>query len=256
MSFVHTIDPVMVTIGPISIRWYGLIYFLGFLCGYLYLSWRIKHKKIDLTELQLQDFMLYMLVGVVAGARLFYIIFYNPQHYLNYPLDVLAVWKGGLSFHGGLTGALVAGWLFCRRHEKSFLKLADECTVPVTFGLALGRIGNFLNGELVGRVTNVPWCVYFQGFEGCRHPSQLYESAKNLFMFFVLFSVRDKKLPPGFRVFGFLFMYAVLRFFIEFTRAPDSQLGLLLLGLTMGQWLNVGMAVIAGIFMWVLARKR
>lgn len=239
--FYNNIDPVLLSIGPFEIRYYGIIFLIGFVMAYFLIIYLAKQRKIELEKDDVADFILYLLVGVIIGSRLFYILFYNLKFYLANPLKIFALWMGGLSFHGGLVGAIIAGYIFCKKKNINFYELADIVVIPLALGLGLGRIGNFLNGELVGRITNVPWAVKFKDYDGFRHPSQLYESLKNFFMFFVLWFVKDKGLKKGFLFWLFVMMYSVLRFFIEFFRAPDPQLGFIILGLTMGQLLNIAM---------------
>ena len=237
--FYHNINPVLFKIGIFEIRYYGLIFILGFLIGYLFLVYLAKERKLNLTKDDISDLLLYLLIGIIAGARLFYILFYNLGFYLENPLEMFALWHGGLSFHGGLAGAVIAILLFCKKKKVSFYEIIDIVVIPVALGLAFGRIGNFLNGELYGRITNLPWAVKFKGAEGFRHPSQLYESLKNLVIFSVLWFIRNKKLPNGFLFWSFVTMYSVLRFFVEFVREPDPQLGFIIFSMTMGQILSI-----------------
>ncbi len=238
--FYHNINPTLLSIGPFEIRYYGIIFLIGFVIAYFLIGYLAKERKIELKKDDVADLMFYILIGVIIGSRLFYILFYNLKFYLMNPLKIFALWLGGLSFHGGLVGAAIAIFVFCKKKNINFYELADIVVIPLALGLGLGRIGNFLNGELVGRITNVPWAVKFKEYDGFRHPSQLYESLKNFFMFFVLFFIRNKELKKGFLFWLFVIMYSVLRFFIEFFRAPDPQLGFIF-GLTMGQILNIVM---------------
>ena len=253
--FYHSIDPVLFRIGPLEVRYYGIIYVLGFIIAYFMIQHLARKREMGLSKDDLSDLIFYELIGVVIGARLFYVVFYNMAYYLQKPLEVFAVWHGGLSFHGGLAGAIVAAYWFSRKKKFDLLALADIVVIPAALALALGRIGNFLNGELVGRVTNVPWAVQFQGYEGFRHPSQLYESAKNFIIFGVLWYLKEKKLPKGMLFWTFTLLYSVLRFFIEFVREPDSQLGFIVFNLTMGQLLNIAMLIVALFFMFNLYKK-
>lgn len=259
--FYNSIDPVLFRLGSLEIRYYGIIYALSFIIAYFMIYHLAKKGKLNLTKDDVADFVFYLLIGTVIGARVFYVVFYDPVYFINNPLMIPAVWHGGLSFHGGLVGAIVAGLIFCKKKKINFYEIADIAVIPLAFGLFLGRIANFINGELIGRITNVPWCVKFQNFEGCRHPSQLYESAKNLFMFFVLWFVYDlktkaKKLPSGFLFWLFIIMYSVLRFFIEFFRMPDEQLGFIAFDLTMGQILNIVMFLIGALFLAKAIRRK
>ncbi|MBS3125837.1 prolipoprotein diacylglyceryl transferase [Candidatus Woesearchaeota archaeon] len=253
--FYHSIDPVLFRIGPLEVRYYGIIYVLGFIIAYFMIQHLARKREMGLSKDDLSDLIFYELIGVVIGARLFYVVFYNMVYYLQKPLEVFAVWHGGLSFHGGLAGAIVAAYWFSRKKKFDLLALADIVVIPAALALALGRIGNFLNGELVGRITTVPWAVQFQGYEGFRHPSQLYESAKNFIIFGVLWYLKEKKLPKGMLFWTFTLLYSVLRFFIEFVREPDSQLGFIVFNLTMGQLLNVAMLIVALFFIFNLYKK-
>ena len=244
--FYHNIDPVFLNLFGLEIRYYGLIWLLGFVIAYLFV--RHLSKKRDM-KIDADDLFLWILIGVVLGGRLGYILFYNMGFYLANPLEVFAVWHGGMSFHGGLIGGIIAVVWFSKKKGLDALEIGDILMIPLAFGLFLGRIGNFINGELVGRVTDVSWCFNFQGYEGCRHPSQLYESAKNLFIFGALWFLKDKNLKKGTLFWCFIFMYGAIRSFIEFFRAPDPQVGFIF-GLTMGQILSSLMIIIGGFFLF------
>lgn len=251
--FVHNINPALMAIGPLEIRYYSLAYVIGAIFTYFMLQKLAKERHIGLSKEDILDFVAYMLLSIVIFSRLFYILIYNLPYYLNNPLEMLAVWHGGLSFHGGLFGAVVFALVYCKKKKLNFWKLADMTVIPVAVCLFLGRIGNFINGEVYGRIASVPWAVKFKDAEGYRHPSQLYEAAKNLFMFIVLYSIRNKKLKDGVLFWIFIVMYGSLRFFIEFFREPD---GILFLGLSTGQGLSLLMLLI-GIpsLFWFWKRK-
>lgn len=245
--FVHNIDPVILELGSLQIRYYGLIYAAGFAFALYYLMRQSKLGRLDLTKDEISDFITYLIVGVVAGARLFEVIFYEPSYYLSDPAQILMVWKGGLSFHGGLVGAIAATYIFLKKHPKvSFLELADNLMVPLSLGLAFGRIANFINAELVGKITDVSWAVKFPGYEGFRHPSQIYESIKNFIIFGTLLSFKD--LPRGAFFAIFLMMYGTFRFLVEFYKDFPT-----FLGLNMGQYLSIPM-IVAGI--WLFRKVR
>ena len=252
--FYHNINPLILKIGAFEIRYYGLIFVLSFLIGYLILVYLAKERKLNLSKDDLSDLLLNLIIGIVVGARLFYIMFYNLKFYLSSPLEMFALWHGGVSFHGGLIGAIIAILFFCKKKKTSFYELADIVVMPVALGLAFGRIGNFINGELYGRITNLPWAVKFRGAEGFRHPSQLYESLKNFIIFGVLWFIRNKKLPNGFLFWSFITMYAGLRFIAEFFREPDPQLGFIIFNLTMGQILSFAMFFIGIYFLFRLKK--
>lgn len=251
--FYDNIDPVLFNIGPFEIRYYGIIYALGFIIAYFFIYYLAKERKLSLSRDDVADLIFYLIIGTVVGARLFEVLIYNPIYYFNNPSEIIALWHGGLSFHGGLIGASLAAYLYCRKKKIGFYDIADIAVIPLAIGLFMGRIANFLNSELVGRITNVPWCVKFKMYEGCRHPSQLYESAKNLLIFGVLWWLKDKKLKKGVMFWSFVLMYSALRFFIEFVREPDSQIGFIL-GLTMGQWLCMIMFGVGVYFLFKVNR--
>ncbi len=247
--FVYNIDPVLLRFFGLEVRYYGVIFVIGFLLTYYFLMFLSKERNVRLTKDDISDLLLYLIIGVVSFARIFYILFYNLEFYLSNPFDMVAIWHGGLSFHGGLVGAIVSMIIYCKVKKVNFYELADMIVIPTALALCLGRIGNFLNGELYGRVTNVSWAVDFGDGLG-RHPSQIYESFKNLFIFSVLMTIRNKKLPKGFLFWSFVTMYGVLRFLVEFVREPDPQLGFILFGLSMGQLLSSVMFVVGIVFLW------
>ena len=254
--FIHNINPVLFSMGPFQIRYYGLFYALGFIIAYFLISYLAKRKSLPLTKEDVADYILYLLLGTVLGARIFYVLFYNLPFYLSNPAEIIAVWRGGLSFHGGFIGAVIAGFYFCRKKKIHFYDLADITVMPLALGLALGRIANFINGELYGRITDLPWAVKFPDAEGFRHPSQIYESFKNLIIFLALWAVKDKKLPKGLIFWLFVAMYSALRFIVEFTREPDEQLGFIISFLTMGQILSIIMFAIGLFFIYKVSRKK
>ena len=253
--FFHNINPVLFEIGPLQIRYYGLFYALGFVIAYLTLPYLARIKGLKITKDDVADFLIYMIIGVVLGARLIYVIFYNLPYYIQNPSEIIVLWHGGLSFHGGLFGAFIAGYLFCKKKKIDFYDMADIAVVPVALALALGRIGNFINAELYGRITGVPWCVDYSTNKfvenlpgGCRHPSQIYESIKNLVIFAALWFIKDKKLPKGFMFWSFVTLYGLLRTIMEFFREPDGQIGFIFNYLTMGQLLSIPL-FLAGCYM-------
>ncbi len=252
------INPILVEIGPFRLSWYGLMYVLGFVASYLLVRYQMKRKDFGVSKLDIENLYFYLILGLVIGARVGYVLFYDLRMYLADPLEIFAIWHGGMSFHGGLIGVLVVGVLFCWKNKKSFWKIADLIIVTVPIGLGLGRIGNFINGELYGRVTHVPWGMIFpKGGPLPRHPSQLYESAlEGGVLFLILWYVKDKKLPDGALLAIFLILYGVFRFFVEFFREPDVQLGFILGPFTMGQVLCSVMIVLGIGLMIYLKRKR
>ena len=251
--FYNNINPTLLKLGPFEIRYYGIIFVLGFIIAYFFINYLSKQRNLKLTKDDILDLLFYLIIGGVVGARLFEIIFYNPAYYFKNPFEMIAIWHGGLSFHGGLIGAIIAAYLYCRKKKIEFYDLADIVVIPLAFGLFLGRIGNFINGELVGRITNLPWCVKFRNYQGCRHPSQIYESFKNLVIFSILLLIKNKKLKKGILFWSFIIMYSTFRFFIEFVKDP-GEIGFIL-GLTMGQWLNIVMFII-GLFFFIKINKQ
>lgn len=246
------INPDIFSIGPIHVRWYGAMYVLGFLAAYFLVQKQKRARQIGLVGIVAQDFIFYTAIGLIIGARLGYIIFYEYGDllpYLKNPLEILATWHGGMSFHGGLFGGILATWLFCRRRNLPFWAVTDCTVVAAPIGLGLGRIGNFINGELLGLPSNVPWAMIFpDGGPIPRHPSQLYEALiEGVFLFTLLWTLRQRSFRDGMMLVFFTFFYGFLRFFVEFFKEPDPQIGYLLTYFTMGQLLCIAMMVAAGI---------
>lgn len=251
MVWEHTLNPVLLQLGPLQIRWYGMMWALGFLIVYWYVRRSARQGFIKLTDDDVDWLMVWLVIGVLLGARLFEVFVWNWSYYFANPGEILKIWHGGLSFHGGLLGGFLSAAWFAKKKKVSLLNLADVCFVPITLGLMLGRIGNFINGELWGRITSVPWAVKFPGAEGYRHPSQLYESFYSLVLFGILWQVHKKKPKHG-RVFAvFLMLYAVFRFFTEYYREPTSMIG----PFTLGQALNIPMFIVGAGLLWYVKRK-
>jgi phosphatidylglycerol:prolipoprotein diacylglycerol transferase len=251
-------DPVALQLGPVAVRWYGLMYLAGFAAAFLLGRRRIAVRADAPWNLkEFDDALFYGILGVVLGGRLGYILFYKFGDYLHSPLKVFAVWEGGMSFHGGLLGVVVALLLFCRRHRKSALAVGDFAAPLVPIGLGAGRIGNFINGELWGRPAEAPWAMVFPQVDAQpRHPSQLYEFAlEGVALFLIIWLYSTKPRPAGAVTGLFILAYGVFRFAVEFSREPDSFLGLLALGLTMGQWLSLPMIAV-GAAMMLMAYRR
>jgi phosphatidylglycerol:prolipoprotein diacylglycerol transferase len=247
-----SIDPILIELGPFRVGWYGLMYVFGFFASYFLVRYQMKKKDFGVSKLEVENLYFYLILGLIIGARLGYVLFYDIKMYLKDPLEIFRIWNGGMSFHGGLIGVLVVGILFSWWNKKSFWKIADLIIVTVPIGLGLGRIGNFINGELYGRVTQVPWGMIFpKGGPEPRHPSQLYESAlEGGVLFIILWLMKDRKHPTGGLLAMFLFLYGVFRFFIEFFREPDSQLGFVIGHFTMGQVLS-SLMIVLGILLFV-----
>jgi phosphatidylglycerol:prolipoprotein diacylglycerol transferase len=248
--WVHNLNPILLSLGPIEIRWYGLMYVLSFIIVYIYARAVVKHKKLNLSLKELDDLMIWLVAAMIIGARLFEVVFYNHSYYLANPSEIIAIWHGGLSFHGGLAGVLIVGYVFARKKKINFLQLCDVFVVPLALAQAFGRIGNFINGELYGRITSLPWGVKFSSAEGFRHPSQLYEVAYDLAIFAFLFVQRNKKKAPGYFIGWFLVLYPFFRFLTEFVREPEVMIG----PLTMGQCLNIPMFIL-GVYLLYRIKK-
>jgi phosphatidylglycerol:prolipoprotein diacylglycerol transferase len=251
-------DPVAVHLGPLAVRWYGLMYLAGFALAFWLGKRSIKRAKDGrITLAVLDDLLFYMVLGVVLGGRLGYVLFYKPAFYLSNPLEIPAVWHGGMSFHGGFLGVLLAVWWVARKYKLRWLELTDFVAPLIPLGLAAGRLGNFINGELYGRVTTVPWGMVFQtGGPLPRHPSQIYQFAmEGVLLFTILWIYSAKPRPAGAVSAVFLIGYGAFRFTAEFFREPDDFLGLLALNLSMGQWLSLPMLA-AGIGMLAWAWRR
>ncbi len=250
-------DPVAIHLGSLGIHWYGLMYLTGFMT-FLYLGkWQIANRPWHAWSTQmLDDALFYGALGVILGGRLGYVIFYQPSHFIEHPLEIFALWQGGMSFHGGFLGVLVAMFVFARQRKLTWLAIMDFVAPLVPIGLGAGRMGNFINGELWGRATNSDWGMIFPKVDMvARHPSQLYEFAlEGIALFALLWWFSSKKRPVGAISAVFLIGYGSFRFLAEFTREPDSYLGLLSMGLSMGQWLSMPMILI-GIAMFVWANK-
>jgi phosphatidylglycerol:prolipoprotein diacylglycerol transferase len=250
------IDPIAFSIGPLAVRWYGLMYLVGFAAAWLLGLARIRQNRAPITREQFDDLIFLAVLGVILGGRLGYVLFYKPAYYAAHPLEILAVWQGGMSFHGGLLGMIAAMALAARRQRVDALRLMDFVAPLCPLGLAAGRIGNFINGELYGRVTDLPWGMVFRTADAApRHPSQLYQAALEGFALFALLWWFSAKPRPRGQVCALaLAGYGVLRFVAEFAREPDAFLGLLALGLTMGQWLSLPM-IVAGVWLFVWSRR-
>lgn len=258
----QSLNPIAVTIGPFAIRWYGLAYLAGFVCAGLVMRALARRWRLDISGDDVVSVMIGIAFGVIVGARLFYVLFYGAGYYLAHPLEVFATWDGGMSFHGGLVGATVGGYIVSRSLHISFATICDLAACGAPVGLFFGRCANFINGELWGKETSLPWGVMFSDTGGgavYRHPSQLYEALLEGVVLFVIMMVLSRKRPPrpqGTFIGTFLACYGVFRFLIEFVRLPDAQLGYLLGTdwLTMGQCLSVPLVVI-GIIVIATARR-
>ncbi len=251
-------DPVAFQVGPLAVRWYGLMYLAAFVLFVVLGKLRARQNLLTgWHPRDVDDMLFYGVFGVILGGRLGYIVFYKPLYYLAHPLEIFVVWQGGMSFHGGFLGVLLAMWLFARRRNKRWLDVTDFIAPLVPLGLAAGRLGNFINGELWGRVTGAPWGMVFpEAGPAPRHPSQLYQFAlEGLLLFALLWWFTRRRRPLGAASAVFLIGYGTCRFVAEFAREPDAFLGLLAFNLTMGQWLSLPM-IVAGVVMLVWAYRR
>jgi phosphatidylglycerol:prolipoprotein diacylglycerol transferase len=249
-------DPVAFSLGPLAVRWYGLMYLLGFGLAWWLGLCRIARGGAPIDRRQFDDLIFYAVLGVILGGRLGYVLFYKPGYYFGHPLEIPAIWQGGMSFHGGMLGVIGAMWLAARKHRIDFLRLMDFIAPLCPLGIAAGRMGNFINGELWGRPTDLPWGMVFRGGGDLpRHPSQLYEFAlEGLTLFLILWWFSAKPRARGQVSALFLIGYGCLRFLAEFAREPDSFLGFLALGMTMGQWLCVPM-ILGGLWLFAWSRR-
>jgi len=256
------IDPVIFEVGPLQVRWYGLMYVLGFLATLLLVKHQIKKFGLKDLDTHFENLNLVLIISLVLGGRLGYVLFYNLPYYLQHPAEILATWQGGMSFHGGMLGLIIGAVIFCRKKGLDFWRVIDIYTVTIPIGLGLGRIGNFINGELYGRATEVSWGMIFPGGGPLpRHPSQLYEAFLEGFLLFViLWLLKEKQRPPSSWPSGsmgalFLICYGSFRIFAEFFREPDAHLGFIASGATMGQLLS-SLMILAGIVIFLIRKKK
>jgi phosphatidylglycerol:prolipoprotein diacylglycerol transferase len=251
------IDPVAIQLGPIAVHWYGLMYLVGFGSAWLLGRHRVKKGLTRVTLVDLEDMLFLSMLGAILGGRLGYVIFYKAAYYLEHPTQIFYLWEGGMSFHGGLLGVLLSLWLFARRRQYRFLELGDLIAPLVPLGLAAGRLGNFINGELWGRPTDLPWGMVFPAAQDgiARHPSQLYQfGLEGIGLFVLVWLFARTPRPTGQVSAVFLMGYGAFRFVAEFAREPDAFLGLLVANLSMGQWLCLPM-IFAGIVLYRFSAK-
>ena len=239
--FINNFDPVAFQILSFEIRWYSLAYIAGIIIGWL-LCKKIFIKNSKVNE-KFDDYVTFLIIGIIIGGRLGYVIFYNFNYYINNLLDILKIWEGGMSFHGGLIGIIIASILFARKNGQNYFLYLDQVSLVAPIGIFFGRLSNFINSELYGIPTEVPWAVTFIQIDNLsRHPSQLYEAiSEGIILFLILLYFRNKNFlnKPGLISGLFLIFYSIFRFFVEFLRVPDQQLGYLILNLTMGQIISI-----------------
>lgn len=254
------IDPVLIHLGPLAIRWYSLAYIGGVVLGWILVKRDLaRHPQAGLTHQKIDDMVVWAIGGIILGGRLGYTLIYKADYYLSHPVQILHIWEGGMSFHGGAVGFALAFLLFCRRNHIAYLPLMDVLACVVPIGLGLGRLANFVNGELWGRVSDAPWAIIFpHADEFPRHPSQLYEAGLEgvVLLALLLFLLNYTRLreKPGALSGIFLMGYAIARIICEFFREPDAQLGFLWAGATMGQLLSIPMFLL-GIFLFIRAQR-
>ena len=246
MPFTSTLDPVLFNIGPLSVRYYGLVYALGFLFAIWYSKWMRKKGILEMSDDDIYDAVFYMMLGVLIGGRLFSTLVWYPSYYLKNPLEILMVWKGGMAFHGGLIGVLIAAWWISREKNIPIGRLLDFYSMPFVFFLGIGRLANFANGELYGPVTSVPWCVNFPGVAGCRHPYQIYSAIKRFLMVPILIWAFRRPHKDGFVFVLMTFFFGVGRFALDFWRED-----VLYIGISIGQWSSV---VVTALTIYVAVR--
>ncbi len=251
------INPIAFSLGPLQVHWYGLMYLIGFLGAWLLACWRTQHYKLNWNTDLISDLIFYAALGVIIGGRLGYMLFYNFAEFIHQPWILVQIWQGGMSFHGGLLGVIAAIWFFSWRFKKPFWEVGDFVVPLVPLGLAAGRIGNFINGELWGRVTDVPWAMIYPHVDNQpRHPSQLYEfGLEGIGLFIVVWWYAAKPRPQGRVAAVFLIGYSMCRLIAECFRQPDTQMGYFVFGwLTMGQILSIPMLLL-GLWLWWWAKK-
>lgn len=249
------IDPVALSLGPLKVHWYGLMYLIGFVSAWWLARRRAKRPDSGWTKDQVDDLIFYCALGVILGGRIGSILFYSLDEFLRNPLTIIYIWRGGMSFHGGLLGVAIAVWVFARRKKKTFAAVGDFVVPLVPIGLGAGRIGNFINGELWGKTTDLPWGFLVDG--QVRHPSQLYEALLEGLVLFIVLWVYSARPRPALSITGlFLLLYGVFRFAIEFVRLPDSHIDYLAYGwLTMGQLLSTPMIIFGAIMVYLAYRR-
>lgn len=251
------IDPVLFSIGPFAVRWYALAYLAGFLLGWKYCLSRVGGNENERPNREdVDNFLTWAIIGVIIGGRLGYVMFYQPEYYLENPGEIYKVWRGGMSFHGGMLGVMIAMFGYASKHKIEIFKLSDIVCAAAPIGLFFGRLANFINAELYGRITDKPWGVIFPGQTEPRHPSQLYEAVlEGLVLFLILYILSKKGAKSGIITGVFLMGYGIFRALVEFVREPDPQIGLIGGYISMGQILCLPM-ILAGLIVIIVANKK
>ncbi len=241
--FIHNLNPVAVEIFGLKIYWYSLSYLFGFIFSYFYAKYLIFKRYFDFDFDYFEDFLSWAVLAVILGGRTGYVIFYNLEFYINNPLDIFKIWQGGMSFHGGLIGLVISIFLFSMKKKIEFFEISNLVAACAPLGIFLGRIANFINGELIGKPTNGDWGVLFSENDVLRHPSQLYEAFfEGVIIFLIIFLFIKNKLNKSINMFAlFLILYGLFRFSLEFFREPDIHIGYILFNLSMGQILSIPM---------------
>ena len=250
--FINNFDPVALEIFSLEVRWYSLAYIIGIILGWM-LAKKLFIQNIEIKN-KFDDYLTYLILGIILGGRLGYILIYNLSFYVNNPLDIFKIWQGGMSFHGGLIGVIFVSIIFAKKNNQNPFLYMDIVALVAPVGLFFGRIANFINSELYGTITNVPWAVIFIQIDNLpRHPSQLYEALlEGLFLFLLLIYFRNKfSNKPGVISGLFLILYSIFRFFVEFYRMPDEQLGYIFFNLTMGQVISL-IFILSGVILFYL----
>ena len=258
---VHNFDPVLIDFGFVEIRWYSLSYIIGIILGWVYATKIIKISKNEkyFEELKFDDFIIYLILGIIVGGRLGYVVFYNFEYYLSQPVEIFEIWKGGMSFHGGLVGVIISIFIFSKIKKISFFIISDIVCCAAPIGLFLGRIANFINGELYGKISSLPWAIIFpQGGNAARHPSQIYEALLEgiiLFLIVNFFAIKKRLIiKNGYTSAIFLIFYSIFRIFAEIFREPDQHIGYLFNYFSMGTLLSI-LTLITGFLVIFFIKK-
>jgi phosphatidylglycerol---prolipoprotein diacylglyceryl transferase len=252
--FTHNINPILLELGPLQIRYYGIIYALAFVFGLWWMLKAVEKKELNITKDDVYNLFFYLIIAIVVGARLFEVLVYHPEFYLSSFKNALAIWNGGLSFHGGLIGAFLVVWWFVKKHNITFYALADILIIPTALGLGFGRIANFINAELIGTITALPWAVKFPNAEGFRHPAQIYAALKNFFVFGTLLFLKKQKTkqPPGTIFWTFVTLYSFIRFFLEYVKEPET----IYFGIPLGQIISFILFFTGVYFLYKIKKKQ